>query len=219
MSGQHFSNANTGSKPADPYKSENTDTNASLEEKIAALSGFMNNSKFGMMTTRDSSSGHLISRCMALAAQENGGIDLLFHTNTESHKTDELAKDPNINISFLNGSGEWASISGVAEIITDRSLVKEHYSPTLKAWVGDLGDGVHDGSANDPRIGIIRVKTVTVTYSVTSKNFFARVADVAQGTLTGQIPSINKLREISESEVKSWRSSHDGVKGEFKGVQ
>lgn len=69
MSGQHFSNADTGSKPADPYKGKNIDTEASLEEKVAALSGFMNSSKFGMMTTRDSSSGHLISRCMALAAQ------------------------------------------------------------------------------------------------------------------------------------------------------
>jgi hypothetical protein len=107
----------------------------------------------------------------------------------------------------------------MAEIVTDRSLVKEHYNPTLKAWLGDLGDGKHDGSENDPRIGIIRVKTVTVTYSIASKNFLSRVVDVAQGTLTGNMPAINKLREISESEVKSWRSSHAGVKGEFKGVQ
>lgn len=107
----------------------------------------------------------------------------------------------------------------MAEIITDRGLVKEHYSPALKAWVGDLGDGVHDGTANDPRIGIIRVKTASVTYSVTTKNFVSRMADVAQGTLTGQMPSINKLREITESEAKQWRSSHNGVKGEFKGVQ
>lgn len=69
MSGQTFSNTDTGSKPADPYTSKNLDKDASLDEKVAALSGFMNNSKFGMMTTRDSSSGHLISRCMALAAQ------------------------------------------------------------------------------------------------------------------------------------------------------
>jgi hypothetical protein len=70
MSGQQsFSNADTGSKPADPYKSKNKDNDASLDDKVAALSGFMNNSKFSMMTTRDASSGHLVSRCMALAAQ------------------------------------------------------------------------------------------------------------------------------------------------------
>jgi hypothetical protein len=119
----------------------------------------------------------------------------------------------------LNGSGEWASVSGVAEIVTDRSLIKEHYSPALKAWLGDLGDGTHDGSANDPRIGIIRVKTVSVTYSITSKNFISRVADVAQGTITGNMPSINKLREINESEVQQWRSTHGKVEGQFRGVQ
>ena len=70
MSGQqHFSNADTGSKTADPYTKENADNSSSLEEKVVALSGFMNTSKFGMMTTRDSKSGHLISRCMAMAAQ------------------------------------------------------------------------------------------------------------------------------------------------------
>ena len=70
MSGQqHFSNADTGDKHADPYREKNTDHEATLEQKVEALSGFMNHSKFGMMTTRDSSSGHLVSRCMALAAQ------------------------------------------------------------------------------------------------------------------------------------------------------
>jgi hypothetical protein len=73
MSGHGFSNADTGSKPADPYKSNNTDNDASLEDKVTALSGFMNNSKFGMMTTRDASSGHLVSRCMAVAAQVSNG--------------------------------------------------------------------------------------------------------------------------------------------------
>jgi hypothetical protein len=70
MSGQQqFSNTDTGSKPADPYKKANTDTEAPLDEKVEDLSNFMKSCKFGMMTTRDSSSGHLVSRCMALAAQ------------------------------------------------------------------------------------------------------------------------------------------------------
>jgi hypothetical protein len=47
------------------------------------LSGFMKNCKFGMMTTRDSSSGHLVSRCMALAAQVSKHV--LVHG---SHVTD-----------------------------------------------------------------------------------------------------------------------------------
>ena len=83
-------------------------------------------------------------RLTTMMIQEHG-LDLLFFTNTESGKTDELHNDPKINISFINSSGEWASISGEASIITDREMVKKNYTPTLKAWIGDLGDGKHDG--------------------------------------------------------------------------
>jgi general stress protein 26 len=65
--------------------------------------------------------------------QESGGIDLIFHTNTESGKTDDISSDNAINVTFLNGTGEWASISGKASIITDRVTVKKYYSPALKA--------------------------------------------------------------------------------------
>ncbi|KAK3323745.1 putative BLI-3 blue-light-inducible Bli-3 protein [Cercophora scortea] len=203
-----FSNTNSGGKSADPYRDANLDKEATLAEKIEGLSEFMSKCQFCMMTTHDSKTNLLVSRCMSLAAKEAGGIDLLFHTNTESGKTNELKEDSNINISFLNSSGEWASVSGRANIITDRGLVKQHYSRQLKAWLGDLGDGVHDGSENDPRIGIIRVKMITAHYAISRKNVVGRVAEVAQGAVTGKPAAVNKLREIDESEVQNWRSSH-----------
>ncbi len=86
--------------------------------------------------------------------KQDKGINLLFHTNTESGKTDELHNDPKINIAFINNSGEWASISGEASIITDRELVRDTYSPGLRAWIGDLGDGKHDGGPEGEWDGI-----------------------------------------------------------------
>ncbi|KAL2060951.1 hypothetical protein VTL71DRAFT_9003 [Oculimacula yallundae] len=205
-----FSNTDTGSKTADPYTAKNKDE-TSIKEKVEDLAEFAKSCKFGMMTTRDAKSGALVSRCMALAAQETGGIDLIFHTNTESGKTDEIDSDSHINISFLNSSGEWASVSGKASIVTDRDTVKKYYSPALKAWLGDLGDGKHDGSENDPRIGVIRVKASTATYAVVRKNALGRAAEMAQGVITGKAPAVNKLREISEQEVATWRSSNEMV--------
>ncbi|OTA98795.1 hypothetical protein M426DRAFT_325694 [Hypoxylon sp. CI-4A] len=143
---------------------------------------------------------------MAIAGKEGGDIDLTFTTNTESHKTDELKADKHTNISFCDSSGQWASIAGDVSILTDRETVKKYYSPTLKAWMGDLGDGIHDGSENDPRIGVIRVKTTTVTYAVTDKTIVGRAAEVAKGTLTGEPAGVNKLREITEGEVQQWRT-------------
>jgi len=64
-----FSNTSTGDKPADPYKAANKEDDVTLKQKVEDLSEFVKSCKFGMMTTRDSSSGALVSRCMALAAQ------------------------------------------------------------------------------------------------------------------------------------------------------
>jgi len=199
-----FSNTDTGSKPEDPYKQKNKEE-TSLKEKVEDLVTFMDKCKFAMMTTRISSSGLLTSRRMALAAKEGGGVDVLFHTNTESGKTDDLASDPKINIAFLNSSGEWASISGDATISTDRELVRKHYSPALKAWLGDLGDGKHDGGPEDPRIGVIAVKARTITYAISATNIVGRGIEVAKGMATGSAPNVNRLRELTEEELKEWR--------------
>ncbi|KAL9100893.1 MAG: hypothetical protein Q9163_003785 [Psora crenata] len=199
-----FSNADTGNKPADPYKEKNL-TYPDLKTKVEDLVKFMEACKFGMMTTRIGSSGLLTSRCMALAAKEGNGIDLIFHTNTESGKTDDLKSDPKINIAFLNSTGEWASISGEAEIITDRTMVRKYYTPGLKAWLGDLDDGTHDGGPEDPRIGCIKVYAKTATYALATGSQFEREADVKKGATTGQTPKVNMLREISEEELKQSR--------------
>jgi hypothetical protein len=67
-SNMSFSNADTGSKPADPYKAKAKDETAT-KQKVEDLVAFIDKCKFGMMTTRIASSGLLVSRCMALAGK------------------------------------------------------------------------------------------------------------------------------------------------------
>jgi len=203
-----FSNADTGSKPEDPYKEKNKQDDIPLKDKVDGLINFIDSTKFGMLTTRIAATGDLASRAMALAAKETGGIDLLFHTNTESGKTDDIASDPHVNVAFIDSSGQWASVSGESQIITDRAVVEKYYSSSLKAWLGDLGDGKHDGSAQDPRIGVIKVKAKTVTYAVNHKSTLARGAEVAKGMVTGQSAQVNSLREITPEEILKWRSAN-----------
>ena len=127
---------------------------------------------------------------------------MIFHTNTESGKTDDLEASPDINLGFLNSSGEWASISGKATIETDRSRIEQYYSPALKAWLGDLGDGTHDGGPSDPRIGLIKVSMTKAQYTISGKNMVASAIELARGVVTGEAPQVNKLRHISEQEVQ-----------------
>ncbi|KAF2839487.1 hypothetical protein M501DRAFT_953008 [Patellaria atrata CBS 101060] len=201
-----YSNTDTGGKTADPYTQKNLQ-DPPLKEKVEDLIRFVEKSKFCLMTTRIADSGLLVSRCMALAAQEGNGVDLIFHANSESGKTDDIAGDNDVNLGFLNNSGEWASISGRASVISDRDTVRKYYSQALKAWIGDLGDGTHDGGPDDPRVIVIKVKAVTAQYAVSNKTMIGGIVDVAKGAITGEVPTVNKLRYLGEEELAQWRSA------------
>lgn len=200
-----FSNTATGDAPADPYTKANTDTSVDGPQKIKDFTEFITTSKYGMLTTRQSGSTRLVSRSMALAGTENNGVDLVFQINTESGKTDDIASDPDVNVSFLNAKGSWASVAGRATIVTDREEVKKYYSPILKAWLGDLGDGVHDGSENDPRIGLIKLQAETVTHSHAEYGAVKTAAKVTAAAVKGKPAEVNSLRYLSEDDLKAWR--------------
>jgi hypothetical protein len=50
----------------------------------------------------------------------------------------------------------------------------------VKAWFGDMGDGKRDGSATDPRVGVIVVKP----YEVSSEGQRECVFGLREGVLT-----------------------------------
>lgn len=106
----------------------------------------------------------------------------------------------------MNSTGEWASVSGEATVIADREIVRKYYSPSLRAWVGDLGDGVHDGGPEDPRIGVIRVVARTATYAIAVGTSLARGFEIVKSAATGQAAEVNKLRELTEQELSECKS-------------
>ena len=81
-------------------------------------------------------------------------------------------------------------------------MVRKYYSPALKAWLGDLEDGVHDGGPEDPRIGVIKVTAKTATYAIAVKTMMGRAAEIVKGVATGSSPKVNKLRELTEEELE-----------------
>lgn len=85
--------------------------------------------------------------------------------------------------------------------------MKKFYSPALKAWLGDLGDGTHDGGPEDPRICLIRVKAVTAQYATSRKTAIGGLVELAKGVATGEAPAVNKLRQLSESELSQCKSA------------
>jgi len=85
--------------------------------------------------------------------------------------------------------------------------VHKYYSPALKAWIGDLGDGKHDGGPDDPRVVVIKVKSQTIQYAVSRHTAIGGAIEFAKGVITGEAPQVNKLRHLDESELQQARSA------------
>ena len=47
----------------------------------------------------------------------------------------------------------------------------------------------------------------TATYSVQKGNFISRTIEVAKGSVTGHPASVNRLRELSENDLNTYRRS------------
>jgi general stress protein 26 len=135
--------------------------------------------------------------------QEPKDLDLVFHANAHSSKASDLAAHADVNLGFLTSAGEWASVSGPARVVTDREEIRSYYSPLLKAWLGDLKDGKHDGGPEDPRICLIKVRAVAAQYAVSRKGLFGTTIELARGVKDGEVPSVNKLRILSQEDIEN----------------
>lgn len=105
-------------------------------------------------------------------------------------------------MSFLDPTtASWASIAGTASIISNADIVNKYYTPALRTWLGDLGDGVHDGSPSDPRVGLIKLEAQLATYVLPKRGIIGKAAEHVKGAVTGDVPDNNTLREISSSDL------------------
>ena len=84
------------------------------------------------------------------------GLHFSFISDNTSHKQDELNTVDDVNVAFLDPSStNWVSVCGKAKTHQDREQINKLWNPMVSAWFGDLGDGVHKGNKEDPRVCII----------------------------------------------------------------
>lgn len=125
-----------------------------------------------------------------------------FYQNSDSGKTQDIETDPHVNISYLDHkSGDWVSISGTATLNKDKAKVRKHWTSALSAWFDDKKDGVHDGSAEDPRVVMLDVVPEEIRYYAQSGKV-AYLKDVAKATVSGSVASPGKLVIIDSDEIQ-----------------
>ena len=154
-----------------------------------------------MLTTRRRD-GRLVSRAMQ-TQRRTSGSDLWFVTSIESQKFEDLAIDPQVNVSyFRDRTKEWVSVSGRAILSQDRDLIHDLYKPDWRVWFGDQG-GKYNGGPDDPRLALILVEAEFVTYLKKDRPTPLVLFEIAKAMITGKPAELGDQRELDESQLRA----------------
>ena len=94
----------------------------------------------------------------------------------------------------------------VTKASSDDHKVQELYVPPVSAWFGDLGDGVHNGTADDPRMAVIEVKPKYIAYWKATTGKLGFFKEVSIGAYTGKVAQTGLHREFNENVVNDMRA-------------
>ena len=140
---------------------------------------------FAMLVTRDGNK--LRARPMS-AYPEPDGNAIYFLTDARRHKDEEIARDPNINLSFADaGSQKYVSVSGTAVVSNDRAKIKELFSTPAKAWWD---------SADDPNIRVLKISPQDAEFWDSPGTVISYVK-MAAAAVTGTRPDIGENRKVA----------------------
>jgi general stress protein 26 len=142
-----------------------------------------------------------------MAVARRDGPDFLFLANKHSRKFSDLKSNKEVQITFQDSkTQDWISISGTATTTSNSDpRIKQVWSKGAAAWFGDLGDGKHDASADDPRMTLIEVRSKYVTYYKTEVGLLGYAKEVAGAAITGGVANTGVIRELSESDLEKAR--------------
>ncbi|KAL8912124.1 MAG: hypothetical protein Q9171_002840 [Xanthocarpia ochracea] len=190
----------------DPSVSTQWDETTPIDEQFKEMYKIVDGLKGGLLTTIRPGIGPT-SRAMAVAKRV--GPDFLFLANNHSEKFKDLKSDKTAQVTFQNSSNmDWVSVSGEAVTISnDDPRIKQIYSKGVNAWFGDLGDGVHTGMPDDPRMTLIEVKANYITYWKSTASLPGFIKEVGQASLTGKVADTGVNRRLTDKDIQKARDS------------
>jgi len=146
-------------------------------DEVAKLAGLIKDIQFAMLTTR-AADGTLHSRPMTTQSQPFDGT-LWFLTGERTHKSDEIARDPEVNLSYVDVDDQaYVSVSGRAAVLDDRAKARELWNPLYRAW---FPDGV-----DDPDLRVLRVDVTGAEYWDSPSSTVVQMLGFAKAVITGQ---------------------------------
>jgi general stress protein 26 len=143
------------------------------ESSIDRVWELMESVRFCMFSTWNGT--QLRSRPMGAFVRRQEGV-IYFFTDLRAHKDEEIQQFPNVCLAFADTSGQkYVSVSGTAEVISDRRKIEELWSIPVKIWWS---------SPDDPNIRLVRVRPIDAEYWDSPGNVISSIK-VAFALLTG----------------------------------
>jgi general stress protein 26 len=140
---------------------------------------------FAMLVTRDGRK--LRARPMAAYVERDDNA-IYFLTDARRHKDEEIAADPNVNLSFADaGDQKYVSLTGTATIANDRDKIRQLFSTAAKAWWDD---------ADDPNIRVLRITPDDAEFWDSPGSVVSYVK-MAAAAMTGSRPDIGDNRKVA----------------------
>lgn len=146
------------------------------EQAITKLNELIKDIRVAMLTTLDSD--HLRARPMATQRSEFDGT-LWFMTSTRTHKIEEIRADNRVNVSYSEpDDNKYVSVSGRAEVVTDRAKIEEFWNPAYKAWFPE--------GLDDPTICLMKVDVEQAEYWDSSSSAVVHLFGFVKALATGK---------------------------------
>ncbi len=140
---------------------------------------------FAMLVTRDGDK--LRARPMSAHLDRDSNA-IFFLTDARRHKDDEIARNPDVNLSFADaGDQKYISVTGTAVVSNDRVKIKELFSMPAKAW--------WDGP-DDPNIRVLKIIPDDAEFWDSPGSVISYVK-MAAAAVTGTRPDIGVNRKVS----------------------
>ncbi|SEB91061.1 General stress protein 26 [Paramicrobacterium humi] len=155
-------------------------------EDIKTVAELVKKSKIALLTTC-TSEGKLVSRPLAVQEVEFDG-DLWFITKHDSHKTEEIQANPQVNAAMKTGSMGYLSISGHAEVVHDQSRIDEYWSPAVDAFF--------PGGKDDPDLSLVVVHADTAEYWTSDEPKVVTAFKLARSAVTGAQPDVGENKTL-----------------------
>ena len=144
--------------------------------------------RVAQMVTKDST-GRLYARPM-VAQQDKFHGELWFFTEADSPKIEEIARDPNVLLSYSEPDDQnYVSINGTAEIVTDRTTINNLWSEFLRTWFPK--------GKEDPNIALICVHVEQAEYWDAPNSKFLHAYGYVKAVVTGKQPDAGDNRKVS----------------------